>query len=274
MDTKAYIESGIIESYVLGLASAEEAAELQKLSAQHAEIKNAVNAFEALVEAEAFENAVLPPAMLKQSIMQTLATEFAKEKTKDVDTPIVSMADSRRQAQGPAIWRYLAAASIIFLIASTALNFYFYNNFKSTDSKYQALLTQRNSLQASNGVYSTQLDEAKEALHILQSPDMLKVKLPGTKGHETDLAVVYWNSKTKDVYVVPSKMEPLPAGKQYQLWALVDGKPVDAGVMGDCKAELCSMRNIPNAQGFAITIEPAGGSTAPHLDAMVVFGTI
>ncbi|MEP7318380.1 MAG: hypothetical protein ABI921_06555, partial [Panacibacter sp.] len=62
MDTKAYIESGIIESYVLGLATSEEIAELQLLCKQHADIQQAVTEFELLLEKQAFENAVAPPA--------------------------------------------------------------------------------------------------------------------------------------------------------------------------------------------------------------------
>ena len=62
MDTKAYIESGIIESYVLGLADAQEIAEVELYCQQYPEIKNAVDEFARIVEKHAFENAVAPPA--------------------------------------------------------------------------------------------------------------------------------------------------------------------------------------------------------------------
>jgi len=170
-------------------------------------------------------------------------------------------------------WRYLAAASIILLVASTALNFYFYNNYKSADNKYQALLTERNSLQASNDVFQTQLNGLEQSMRIIQSPDVEKINLPGIKGHESSLAAIYWDTKSKDVYLMPTKMDSLPGDKQYQLWAIVDGKPVSAGLIEDCNG-LCKMTNVPKASMFAITIEPKGGSAAPHLDAMVVAGAV
>jgi hypothetical protein len=46
VDIKAYIESGVIESYVLGMADAQEAAELEQLSRQYPEIRKAIDDFE------------------------------------------------------------------------------------------------------------------------------------------------------------------------------------------------------------------------------------
>jgi anti-sigma-K factor RskA len=273
VDTKAYISSGIIESYVLGLSSAEEAAELELLCKQYEDIRNAVDEFAAMMETQAFNNAVTPPRMVKDKVMHAIADENEKEKNVIPVIPIQAKDETRAITTSKTIWRYLAAASIILLVASTGLNFYFYNNYKSADNKYQALLTERNSLQASNGVFQTELSGLEESMRIIQNPDVNKIDLVGIKGHENSLAAVYWDSKTKDVYLLPTKMDALPSDKQYQLWAIVDGKPVSAGLIEDCNG-LCKMTNIPKASTFAITIEPKGGSDAPHLDAMIVAGTV
>lgn len=42
MDIRAYIESGVIESYVLGIADAEDLAELQRLRLEYPEIAAAI----------------------------------------------------------------------------------------------------------------------------------------------------------------------------------------------------------------------------------------
>ena len=60
---------------------------------------------------------------------------------------------------------------------------------------------------------------------------MLKIQMNGIKGKEKNTATVYWDTRTKEVYLIPANMEKVPEGKQYQLWAIVDGKPVDAGIM-------------------------------------------
>ncbi|MNG37643.1 Anti-sigma-K factor rskA [compost metagenome] len=76
-----------------------------------------------------------------------------------------------------------------------------------------------------------------------------------------------------------SKMQ-LPANDQdhqYQLWALVDGKPVDLGVF-DAKADsahiLLKMKEINGAQAFAVTLEKRGGSATPTMTQMIVMGGV
>jgi anti-sigma-K factor RskA len=61
---------------------------------------------------------------------------------------------------------------------------------------------------------------------------------------------------------------------QYQLWALVGGKPVDLGVF-DAPADstqMKEMKSIARADAFAVTLEPKGGSINPTMDQMVVLG--
>ena len=276
MDTKAYIESGVIESYVLGLASAEEAAELELLINLHPDIKKAVDDFAFLMEENAFANAVPPPPQVKNRLLVELADEFDDlEPTQMV--PVVPIASTNNDAgvlKKIKLWQYLAAASVVLLIASSALNFYFYNNYKSSDGKYQALLVERNSLQADNNVYKTKLDILDDNFNFINDTSVKVIKMKGVKGHENSLATVYWNAKTNDVYLAAKTLPQTASGKQYQLWAIVNGKPVDAGLVDSCDGALCKMKNISGAQAFAITLEKKGGSPTPDLTSMYVIANV
>jgi anti-sigma-K factor RskA len=56
---------------------------------------------------------------------------------------------------------------------------------------------------------------------------------------------------------------------------MVDGKPVDAGMLDMDKGQMVvKMKNTPVAQAFAITLEKKGGSPTPDMNAMYVMGTI
>jgi hypothetical protein len=79
VDTKAYIESGIIESYVLGLASVEEAAELEMFYTQHAAIKNAVDEFALMIERTALKMLLLPLLQQKKQLCLLLLMNFLRE---------------------------------------------------------------------------------------------------------------------------------------------------------------------------------------------------
>ena len=67
-----------------------------------------------------------------------------------------------------------------------------------------------------------------------------------------------------------------PTNKQYQLWAIVDGQPVDMGVF-DNAVGVKTFEAVPfiaNAQAFAVTVEDIGGSPTPSLETMVVIGNV
>ena len=253
------------------MATAAEAAELELLCTQYADIKQAVDEFAALMEASAFENAVPPPPLVKEKVMLALADEFEENKKQ---TPVIQLTNNdeeeRMAAPAKPFWRYLAAASIILLVGSTALNFFFYNNYKESQQKYVALLEERNSLQASNDVYRTNLS-------IIEDTNIHKVDLKSVKPDQNNVASVFWNRKTNEVYINTASLAELPADKQYELWAIIDGTPVNAGALENCgKDALCKMLNVSKTpQVFAITVEDKGNIKAtPNLPGMVVAGEV
>jgi len=262
VDIKAYIESGVIESYVLGMAGAQEATELEQLARQYPEIRQAIAEFETGLEKTAMSAAVTPPAHIKQQLLVTLADEFVQEQTK-----LVTM--SRPNAWG----RYVAAASVILLVVSAAMNIYFYQQFRSSSTACQALLLEKSSLLAENQNIQTKVLDLYQSMQLMSDPTVAKVSMPGIKGKENNLATVFWDSKSKDVYLLLNKLPEAATGKQYQLWAIVDNKPVDAGVISACGG-LCKMKNIPKASMFAITLEKTGGSPTPSMDQIYVAGKV
>ncbi|MGI8952838.1 MAG: anti-sigma factor [Chitinophagaceae bacterium] len=291
MDIRLYIESGAIESYVLGLSNASEAAEIELLMTEHAEIKKAVDDFASEIEQFALQNTIPQPEEIKGKLIHEISSYSADKKF----TPVIPFASKKNISAPLKLWQYVAAASIILFIASAALNFYLYNNYQSTNNKYQALLTQQNSLQANNDIYKTKMDslieqqnnlqakndlyknklnDLSESMKIIANPAMKIVKMKGVPGKENNLATVYWNAETKDVYLLQNNLPQTPPDKQYQLWAIVDGKPVDAGMIGDCNGKLCKMKNMPQAQAFAITLEKKGGNPTPTMSAMYVMGKV
>ena len=100
--------------------------------------------------------------------------------------------------------------------------------------------------------------------------------MQGTQMSPGSFANIYWDSTSKDVYLLVNNMPKPASDKQYQLWAIIDGKPVDLGVIDEKvwdKKLLVQMKNVQNAQAFAITLEPEGGSPAPR-GSMYVMGKL
>ncbi len=266
MNVQEYISSGIVESYVLGLASQEEQAEFERMCASYPEVKAARETFELLLEKQALSQAVETPENLKNKIFSAIGIDQVQPKTNHI------LSTPQAAPQSPVMkigWlRFLAAASVILLLGSTALNFYFFSQYKEYNARYDQLLASQAQMASANQALQTKLQDYESALSMIKDPQMAVVKMPGvpTGPDPASLATVYWDTRSKDVYLLVNNLPSPATGKQYQLWALVDGKPVDAGVF-DIKEGLsfAKMKNIPKAQAFAITLENRGGSREPTM---------
>lgn len=75
MEIREYIESGIIESYLLGLASPQEEAELKQLRRVFPELNSEIAIAELRFEKLAFQDAVMPPEKTWDGIQQRICWE-------------------------------------------------------------------------------------------------------------------------------------------------------------------------------------------------------
>jgi len=109
-----YISSGIIESYVLGLASPEERAEFEKMCALYPELVNARNSFELAIEKQAFQNSVPPPVGSKEKTWAAIQQLATKNTSK-----IIRMEPGKSKSSG---LRWFAAASVVLFFCLQAIS--------------------------------------------------------------------------------------------------------------------------------------------------------
>ncbi len=267
MNIQAYIESGIIESYVLGIADEKEVAELERLRLDHPEIADAIRACERWLDKSANMYAIPAAENVKAQIFSIIGNDKASTDSTALRTPVLT-----RQRTNP-IFRYLAAASLALLLLSAGANIYLYYQYKRVANGYMALLTDQHKMLAENEVYQTRLSLLYRDIQQMSDSSVHKVLMKGVPGKEDNLITLYWNTKTKEVYLLANRLPKAPQGKQYQLWALVNGKPVDAGMLTN-EEGIIQLKSVQHAEAFAVTLENAGGSATPTLDQMYVFGKI
>ena len=264
MNVQAYILSGIVESYVLGLASPEEQAEFEAMAALHPEVLQARLAFEISLEEQMMTGAIQPPASLKEEIR---AAVFASTPV-PAEAPVRPIQEAPVRRMNP--WKLVAAASIALLLGSVIWNV-------STVSKNRELAGQVAERDNQLALASQKIDTMKRDIAVVVGPERSDIKMvvmPGTANAPKAYATVYWDTTSHDVYLAANNL-PVPASdKQYQLWAIFNGKPVDLGVF-DLKQEklLIRAKNAQGAEAFAITLEKKGGSLQPE-GTMYVLGKL
>jgi anti-sigma-K factor RskA len=271
-----YISSGLIEAYVSRLASPQEEQELETAIDQYPEIAIAVEDCRLGMEHYIMLQSVTPPTVVKQNLIRIIADEevgkLIREEAEETqiieDTPV-------RKLYVSSSWRWAAAAAILLLLGSLLLNVIYFSRYSDFKVKYEALLTTNNTLVSEQNVYRTRIEEMEHSLDIVKDPSIQMVKMPGTKSFPSSLATIYWNKASKEVFLMANNLPQPATGKQYQLWAIVNGKPVDMGVFDigtDTAAILRKMKSVDNADMFAITLENKGGSPVPTMDQMYVAG--
>jgi anti-sigma-K factor RskA len=264
VDIQYYIESGIVESYVLGLASAEEIAELESLRTQYPDLDAAIKDFELKLEEQGLRNTLQPPPSVKADLMKKLKDEF---------TPTAEPASPAIVRTIHPAWKTAAAASVILFLVSGFAAILLFNRYNKLSADYLALQTNYTELEKQTETERQKYNTLYADIQLIQDTSVKVIQMKGVAGKENSFATVYWNTRTSDVYLHPNILPKPAAGKQYQLWAIVDGKPVDAGLIGSC-TNICKLKNIRSAQAFAITLEKEGGSPTPTLSEMYVLGSI
>ncbi|MDO1448120.1 anti-sigma factor [Rhodocytophaga aerolata] len=263
MDIQAYIASGVLESYVLGIASPEETAEVERLAKQYPQIKAEIEAIRASLEAYIMQHEQVPPASLKKKIWYKLE----QLDTDEVSMPEeISLNSSRETKTGRNFTMYWLAAAVTGFILSIGLNAYLYNQLTDTKQQLAAATTRNQSLSASLQVRQTDYTQALAELEILRNPDNRPIFLGGQEPAPGAAVMVYWNKDKQQVHLAVHNLPAPSPDKQYQLWAIVDGKPVDAGMLElkEQGPQLQKMKNIGKAEAFAITLEKKGGNPTPE----------
>ena len=167
-------------------------------------------------------------------------------------------------------WKLLAAASVILLIGSSILNVIYYNKYTEANDAYSSA---NNEL----AIKEKQLQETDRNISVIQNKYSVPVALNGLQASPQAAAKVFWMKNTGDVYIDASNLPEAPTGMQYQLWGIVDGKPVDGGMILTTKTgktyNMQKMKNFGHAEAFAVTLETKGGNPQPKGD-MYVMGKL
>jgi anti-sigma-K factor RskA len=247
VNLKEYIASGIIESYVMGLASEPERVEFEQMCTQYPELVAERRRFEESLETYASEQAVRPPKEVKAKILKAIITMENPAKPRSIG-----------------LLRFVAAAAVILLAGMVVL--------------YYQVSQQNKDLTSSNKALTDRVGQDEVVLDKIKGEtkdvgNAIVVNMVGTKRAPNSSANVYWDSTNSSVYLVVKNMPQLPSNQQYQLWALIDNKKKSLGVFDATdKNIILKMDSTKKAQAFAITIEKKGGNPTPTLDSLTSMG--
>ncbi len=277
MTHKQIIASGLLESYAAGLCTADEKLLVEKALQESQEVRQELEAIEIAVEIIAMQNARKPKANLRASVLEAIEN-IPQEKIVEPSSTRVSEPQLKTESPAKSIavsfrWKPLAAAASLLLVASVSYNIYQaseLNNAKQILASYES---EKSQMADELNTVKASYNQLADNINILKSSELKVVDMPGVAGKESLKARVLWNPSSEEVFLSVQNLPELDENSVYQLWAIVDGKPVDAGILTET-GPMVKMKNFAKADAFAITIEKSGGAESPNLEQLCVLGNV
>jgi anti-sigma-K factor RskA len=201
---------------------------------------------------------VAPSAAVKERLMRQVRAE-AEGRIIDArparETP---RRNADRASASPGRWwlGILAPGFAVLLLATLYL-------WRENDQ----LTREVNQFHATVITQQRELDETRNLAHLFESQDTLKVSLAPMPGMPKGAVRVMYNEKM-GLLMYDGWIMPPPEDKSYQLWVVpMEGAPISVGVFNPATSDTAHwMTKVPAgvaAKAFAVTMEPAGGTSEP-----------
>jgi anti-sigma-K factor RskA len=261
METKEYIESGILELYVYGLLAETENEEVAAMAKNNPEIND---------EIIAIEKAIIALSSSFSPFISAENFEKIKEKLELKHAKVVQLEPSRNWSQ------YVGWAAAIILLVGIG---YQYNQLEQTNTQIVTVEATKAKMEKDLNSLQLKSKASETSLAVIRDVNNTVVPLGGQAVAPQSSAKVYWNKETKVVYVDAAGLPEPPEGMVYQVWALKLNPltPTSIGLLDNFKVndqKMFAVDNATDAEAFGITLEPKGGSLTPTMEQLYTLGKV
>ena len=277
MDIKAYIESGILEAYILGSLPDDEVQLVEANIALFPELGDELLAIEkAMLQLNAGD-AIEPPAGLQDTIWDAIQASAPTANTRPDESQgpkTAKVIPLNPEYRKPMQWKY--AAIWIALIGSLLVNVMLWSPGRQQKEEREALNDRMDHMLTEQKQLAGLLGDYQKAKGMMADTGMQTIVMHTMqKGHPM-AATLYWSKASGEAFVAIDGLPEPPKGMQYQLWVIQAGKPVDMGVLPNNMANTPAMQKVSkpvtNGEAFAITLEKEGCSPVPTMQNLYVLG--
>jgi anti-sigma-K factor RskA len=261
METRAYIESGILELYVYGLLTETESEEVSAMAKNNPEIND---------EIIAIEKAIVALSSSFSPFHSVANFEKIKAKLDLKHAAVIPLETSRNWSQ------YVGWAAAILLLVGIG---YQYNQLNLSNTQVVTTTIEKTKLEKEFNVLKLKNQANETSLAVVRDIKNTVVALGGQAVAPESFAKVYWNQETKTVYIDASGLPKPPKGMVYQIWALKLNPltPTSIGLLENFdtnKQKMFAVNKADEAEAFGITLEPAGGSLTPTMEQLYTLGKV
>jgi len=203
---RIFLDTDLLEKYLLGTTTQEESMQVERYIAMYPEVRKTYDDLQENLETFAKLYALKTPEGLKDRILSRIKAQNT----------------GRRKFQ-----RYAIAASIAALLFAGSSYFFWNQNQNLQDEN----VIVNNKIKTLEEDMKEQLEDVRNQFIVLNNPQTKKYTVNGNKKAKELKAVAYINPVKKLSYINVRSLPNLPDNQCYQMWAEVNGKMVNLGVI-------------------------------------------
>lgn len=236
-----FLQSGLIEKYVLGSTTANENLEVEHYISTYPEVEEEYIKLQDNLEIMSKANAVEAPKFILDSVLEEIK-----------DKPVINLSSTKQKTP----WYSIAASIAAFIFAGSALLLFVHNKalVKENQTVVDEIFDLRNDIKKNND----KLDEVMRQFMKLNNPETEKYVLRGNERAKDLKTVAYINSVDKTSMIDIVELPRLPKDQNYQIWAELQDRMVNLGILNPSNKKLQSIPYLEDALGLSITIEKKG----------------
>jgi len=236
-----FFQSGLLEKYILDETSTSESLKVEHYIETYSEVESEYLRLQDNLEIIAKASAVEAPNFILDSVFN----EIEKE-----STPVIKLETQKRRTP----W-YSIAASIVALLFAGGYYMKTQQN-KELLKENQVVVDEIFDLRSDIENNNMKLDNLMRQFMKLNNPETEKYVFRGNDRAKDLKTVAYINAVEKTSMIDVVSLPQLPENHTYQIWAEMQDRMVNLGILDPALSELQSIQYIEDALGLAITIEP------------------
>jgi anti-sigma-K factor RskA len=261
METKEYIESGILELYVYGLLTESENEEVALKAKENSEINSEIVAIEKSIVSLSSSFSPFLSAGNYEKIREKLELKYAK---------VIPLQPKSNWGQ------YVGWAAAVVLLVGIGFQ---YTQLDQVNTQIVNATTDKAKIEKQLNELELTNKQTETSLAVVRDVKNTVVALGGQAVAPSSSATVYWNKNTEVVYIDAAGLPEPPKGMVYQVWALKLNPltPTSIGLLDNFdknNSRIFAVSNTGDAEAFGITLEPAGGSLSPTMEQLYTLGKV
>lgn len=245
-----FLNSGLLEKYVSGETSVAENKTVEEFIAQYPSIQEEYEILQDQLELTARAQAVNPSNKILDAVMQSVDT-----------SKVIPLHQKKTRLP-----HWMSFAASIAAVAFALTSYVLYNKNQILVEENNTIADEIFDLRSDINNNNELLNDVMKKLGKLDNPETQKYLIKGNDRAKDLKAVAYINAEEKSSLIDIVSLPELSDEQCYQMWAQIQDKMVNLGILDSADRNLKAVPYIEDALSLSITIEPKGGNANASLE--------